>query len=48
MFLFILIFLGNNINKIRFYIIYIFFLFFIILIRGTFPRIRYDFLIYLT
>nr|QVT11044.1 NADH dehydrogenase subunit 1 [Nasonia vitripennis] len=48
MFLFILMFLGNNINKISFYIIYMFFLFFIILIRGTFPRMRYDFLMYLT
>lgn len=45
--LFRIIFLGRRLNLL-FYIFYIFILFFVIWVRGTFPRYRYDNLIYLT
>nr|QTJ63459.1 NADH dehydrogenase subunit 1 [Sycophaga agraensis] len=48
MFLFSLFYLGGNIYSLIFYIIYMFMLFMIIWIRGTFPRIRYDYLMMLT
>lgn len=47
-FIFIIIFCGSNIYKISFYLIYIFILFFVIWIRGTYPRFRYDNLIFIT
>nr|YP_010480547.1 NADH dehydrogenase subunit 1 [Trichomalopsis sarcophagae]UVN15272.1 NADH dehydrogenase subunit 1 [Trichomalopsis sarcophagae] len=47
MFLFTLMFFSSNINNI-FFINYCMFLFMIILIRGTYPRMRYDHLMYLT
>lgn len=46
--LFNLIFLGGKIYRIYFYIMYIIILFLIIWVRGTYPRFRYDNLIYLT
>lgn len=46
--LFCIFFLGSDYFRIFFYFIYLFFLFLIIWIRGTFPRFRYDNLIYLT
>lgn len=46
--LFIYFFLGGNIFTIKFYFIYIYLLFLVIWIRGTFPRFRYDNLMYLT
>lgn len=47
-YLFNIIFIGGNIFRFLFYIIYIFILFLVIWIRGTYPRFRYDNLIYLT
>lgn len=41
-------FLGGNIFRLKFYLIYLFIVFLIIWIRGTYPRFRYDNLIYLT
>lgn len=46
--LFNLFFLGGNIWSLTFYLIYLFLLFLIIWVRGTYPRFRYDNLIYLT
>lgn len=48
MMLFSIMFLGNNIFKFYFYLIYLIILFFVIWVRGTYPRYRYDNLIYLT
>nr|UVN15311.1 NADH dehydrogenase subunit 1 [Nasonia oneida] len=48
MFLFTIMFFGINMSSIIFYMNYSLFLFLIILIRGTYPRMRYDFLMYLT
>nr|YP_010180051.1 NADH dehydrogenase subunit 1 [Anisopteromalus calandrae]QUX32897.1 NADH dehydrogenase subunit 1 [Anisopteromalus calandrae] len=48
MFLFTMLFMGGNLMKFMFYFNYLFMLFFIIWIRGTFPRFRYDNLMYLT
>lgn len=48
MMLFSNFFLGRNINSIIFYLNYLIIVFFIIWVRGTFPRFRYDNLIYLT
>lgn len=45
--LFRIFFFGRKFN-LYFYLIYLFILFFVIWVRGTFPRIRYDNLIYLT
>jgi len=47
-YLFIVIFLGGNIYYFIFYLIYIYILFLLIWIRGTYPRFRYDNLIYIT
>lgn len=47
-FLYCIFFLGGNILKINFYICYLFILIFVIWVRGTYPRYRYDNLIYLT
>lgn len=46
--LFRIFFLGGNIYSILFYLCYIFINFFVIWVRGTYPRFRYDNLIYLT
>lgn len=46
--LFAVVFLGGNIMKFYFYLIYLALIFIVIWIRGTFPRYRYDNLIYLT
>nr|AZL93217.1 NADH dehydrogenase subunit 1 [Eupelmus sp. ZJUH_2016012] len=48
MFFFSLLFLGSNIFNIFFYLIYLIMLFLIIWIRGSFPRFRYDNLMYLS
>nr|AZL93476.1 NADH dehydrogenase subunit 1 [Pteromalus puparum] len=48
MFLFTFMFFGGNIYSTMFYLIYMMFLFMIIWIRGTYPRFRYDNLMYLT
>lgn len=45
--LYVLMFLGGNINLIRFYVILIFISFIFIWVRGTLPRFRYDKLMYL-
>lgn len=45
---FSIIFLGGNVINIFFYIIYLLIIFFVIWVRGTYPRFRYDNLIYLT
>lgn len=45
--LFCIFFFGGKINLL-FFIIYLFIIFFIIWVRGTYPRFRYDNLIYLT
>lgn len=46
--LFRVIFLGNRIYNLYFYLIFLFIIFFVIWVRGTYPRFRYDNLIYLT
>lgn len=46
-FLFTLLFLGGNIYRIIFYVIFIFIVILVIWVRGTYPRIRYDELIIL-
>nr|YP_010934893.1 NADH dehydrogenase subunit 1 [Blastothrix speciosa]WKV28884.1 NADH dehydrogenase subunit 1 [Blastothrix speciosa] len=48
MFFFCLFFMGGWFLNLIFYIIYFFFLFILIWVRGTFPRFRYDNLMYLT
>nr|YP_010555736.1 NADH dehydrogenase subunit 1 [Eupelmus anpingensis]UYR45765.1 NADH dehydrogenase subunit 1 [Eupelmus anpingensis] len=48
MFFFCLIFYGSNIFSIEFYLFYLMMLFLTIWIRGTFPRFRYDKLMFLT
>nr|YP_010726203.1 NADH dehydrogenase subunit 1 [Neodiprion huizeensis]WDY84639.1 NADH dehydrogenase subunit 1 [Neodiprion huizeensis] len=40
--LFVLMFLGGNLNSLLFYLMMIFISFIFILIRGTLPRLRYD------
>lgn len=47
-FLFIFFFLGGNLNSLLFFIFYIIILFLVIWIRATYPRFRYDNLIYIT
>lgn len=46
--LFSIIFLGGNVYSIYFYLLFLFIRFFVIWVRGTYPRFRYDNLIYLT
>lgn len=46
--LFRLIFLGGNIERIWFYFIFLLMRFCVVWIRGTYPRFRYDNLMYLT
>nr|YP_011003919.1 NADH dehydrogenase subunit 1 [Eurytoma acutibialis]WPS67059.1 NADH dehydrogenase subunit 1 [Eurytoma acutibialis] len=48
MMLFSVIFLGGNVMSLYFYFIYLYMMFFIIWVRGTYPRFRYDNLMYLT
>nr|UJY97857.1 NADH dehydrogenase subunit 1 [Anastatus fulloi] len=48
MFLFMLFFFGGKIFSLFFYLIYCLALFLIIWVRGTYPRFRYDNLMYLT
>nr|QIE13315.1 NADH dehydrogenase subunit 1 [Pachyneuron aphidis] len=48
MFLFNLMYLGGNFLNFMFYLNYLILLFLIIWIRGTYPRFRYDNLMYLT
>nr|YP_011004812.1 NADH dehydrogenase subunit 1 [Anagyrus jenniferae]WPT46953.1 NADH dehydrogenase subunit 1 [Anagyrus jenniferae] len=48
MMIFMFMFFGAKFNGLIFYIIYSLFLFIIIWIRGTYPRYRYDNLMYLT
>nr|YP_010939199.1 NADH dehydrogenase subunit 1 [Pseudoligosita yasumatsui]WLF85673.1 NADH dehydrogenase subunit 1 [Pseudoligosita yasumatsui] len=48
MYMFMFFYLGGNFLSINFYLIYLFLLFFIIWIRGTYPRMRYDKLMFLT
>lgn len=47
-YLFSIFYLGGNFFSFIFFIIYLFILFIVIWVRGTFPRFRYDNLIYLT
>lgn len=47
-FLFIIFFFGGNLYSYLFYIFYLFILFLVIWIRATYPRFRYDNLIYIT
>ena len=46
--IYIFFFIGINFYNLLFYFFYIIILFFIIWVRGTYPRFRYDNLIYLT
>nr|YP_010703304.1 NADH dehydrogenase subunit 1 [Anastatus shichengensis]WCO11507.1 NADH dehydrogenase subunit 1 [Anastatus shichengensis] len=48
MYLFSIFFFGGNIFSLKFYILFLFSLFLVIWVRGTFPRFRYDNLMYLT
>nr|YP_010594871.1 NADH dehydrogenase subunit 1 [Anastatus dexingensis]WAJ57469.1 NADH dehydrogenase subunit 1 [Anastatus dexingensis] len=48
MYLFTIFFFGGNFFSVMFYFIYMIFLFLVIWIRGTYPRFRYDNLMYLT
>nr|AYE84577.1 NADH dehydrogenase subunit 1 [Encarsia formosa] len=48
MFLFIIFFFGGNLYSYLFYIFYLFMLFLVIWIRATYPRFRYDNLMYMT
>nr|YP_009176332.1 NADH dehydrogenase subunit 1 [Megaphragma amalphitanum]ALI86580.1 NADH dehydrogenase subunit 1 [Megaphragma amalphitanum] len=48
MFMFIFFFLGGKIMNLIFFMIYLFMLFLIIWVRGTYPRFRYDNLMYMT
>nr|YP_010131046.1 NADH dehydrogenase subunit 1 [Metaphycus eriococci]QPZ53235.1 NADH dehydrogenase subunit 1 [Metaphycus eriococci] len=48
MMMFSIFFLGGNFWSFYFYLIYMFMLFFVIWVRGTYPRFRYDNLMYLT
>ncbi|UAT98630.1 NADH dehydrogenase subunit 1 (mitochondrion) [Muscidifurax raptorellus] len=48
MFMFNMMFMGGNIYNIMFYLYYLSLLFMVIWIRGTYPRHRYDSLMYLT
>nr|AZL93230.1 NADH dehydrogenase subunit 1 [Eurytoma sp. ZJUH_2016013] len=48
MMMFSMIFLGGNIFNIKFYLLYLLMMFLVIWIRGTYPRFRYDNLMYLT
>nr|ANH79478.1 NADH dehydrogenase subunit 1 [Eurytoma sp. TJS-2016] len=47
MMLFSIFFLGGNLFKVYFYLVYLLMMFMVIWIRGTFPRFRYDNLMYL-
>nr|WMH03364.1 NADH dehydrogenase subunit 1 [Encyrtus aurantii] len=47
MMIFYYMFLGANVMNLNFYIFYMFLLFMVLWIRGTFPRFRYDNLMYL-
>lgn len=47
-FIYIFIFIKGNYQSVIFYFVYILLLFFVIWVRGTYPRFRYDNLIYLT
>ena len=47
-YLFIVLFIGGNFYRIFFFIFYIIMLFLVIWVRGTYPRFRYDNLMYLT
>lgn len=46
--MFRILFFGGNFYKFYFYLVNLFVLFFILWVRGSFPRFRYDNLIYLT
>lgn len=46
-YLFIIFYFGGKFFSLLFYLFYLFILFFVIWIRGTYPRFRYDNLIYL-
>nr|QVT11031.1 NADH dehydrogenase subunit 1 [Muscidifurax sinesensilla] len=48
MFLFSMMFFGGDIYNLMFYLYYLSFLFLVIWVRGTYPRYRYDSLMYLT